>query len=369
MEESISKKKQGNTFRILVLALIGLASLCVYLIVDPMYKGETKIDEEAQAFIQKTLDTSARIRTKIVSQIEIVDELKQGSKGSDMWSSTVLMFETTLKNYVANIDYFISSSNRVNPNSVDTAYFERQLQNFKIWSSNASQMVEESRRLSGRIETVQVLEQKIDSLESVLSNQQSRPILNDWQVKALKAELKNYRAQIAQLKKEGVTLQFRYDSLSRELRDGRSTIDSLQQLLNQKQIAYQELEEGARKNSDLATRMRLWYFVNEKSSGRERRAMTNDEKEKNKGAEIKAIYGDFSLSSEIYRPFKVATVYLKKIEKTEVLEIAKVKVTVRNQLSGEFSIIPPEKLAKGTYNVEVEYDKKEVLKSRFFVTD
>ena len=367
MKESPSTLNLSPFNRILILALISAVAISIYLFFGKNDGTRSTIGNEALIHMEASVQKSHHFKKYINAQIRLLEESKNMNSNVGIWGNTADMFLITLNNYVSDIDYFIQSYS--NPSiKVEKKYLENRIRTFELWAENASRMVKENQSLIKKVKTISVLESKIDSLEDVLSNESKLAILGKAKEMEIRSELRKYQTQVEALKQQGVLLKSKYDSLNQELSNKNKDIDSLKRLIDEARMAYQVLENSSAKNALLATKINLWYFVGDKRVKQERRALTSNKADYNKGKEVMTVYGEFSLSHETYVPFKVATVYLYKVENNQRVELARVKVTVRNQLSGEFSLIPTSRLGKGKYVVEVIYNEKQVIDSQFFIT-
>lgn len=367
MKEPPSSSDSNRFNRFLVIALLLTISLCVYLFFNNKPQEDSSPNHD-HTQVAQGVDRAQEIKKHIKTQITSLESSKKENSNSGIWGNTTDMFLSTLNDYVGNIEHFVAAIDQENTTpSYAPGSIEEHLKSFEAWYIKASKMVEENQVLIRKVKTISSLESKIDSLEVVLSNESRLAIIGKDKEHDLRLELRKYQTQVEQLKEQGRLLKFQYDSMSQELLFRKKSIDSLEKLVNESRMAYQVLENSAEKNSKLATRINLWYFVADKRVKQERRMLTTHSQDYNQGKEIKTIYGEFSLSSEVYVPFKVATVYLYKVERSQNIEIAQVKVTVRDQLSGEFSLIPSTRLAIGKYAIEVHYHQKKVLESQFFI--
>jgi hypothetical protein len=160
-----------------------------------------------------------------------------------------------------------------------------------------------------------------------LGNDKQKLQLSQVQLTNLKKEIKDYEEKLVQLKTNGAELQLKNDSLIALNTHQASIIDSLTNALMQQRLAYDDLVKQAKKNADFATRLSLWYFERDNKDKPRRRQLSNKKDDFNKSSELKAIYGEFTISAEVYEPFQVAAVTLF----SKGLEIANVQVSVRDQ--------------------------------------
>lgn len=233
---------------------------------------------------------------------------------------------------------------------------------------HSKKLFESNQALQGRLSLVGKYEHRIDSLKQRLesisaSNNGSQRIAN-----ALRSEIKSYENKLNTLLKNQDRFQNTKDSLLTALQLSDKALNSLSDSLKLQKSMYTEMVEKAAKDAKLATEATLWYFEKDNLKKPKRRLLEDEVSDYNKGSEIKTIYGVFTVSQFDFKPFEIATVYLDRIEGSESIERARVKVSVRDQVSGEFSLLPTEKLKKGSYRVKVEYDQKIILTKDFHVT-
>lgn len=244
---------------------------------------------------------------------------------------------------------------------------KRQLALAKKGLEHSERLFDENSAIIQQLSLVGRYESRIDSLkqrvESIGLAQRE-----DGRVVALQKEITSYEAKLNELLRSQRTYKVANDSLSVQLAQRNQDAKALKDSLRLQKSMYQELVTKAAKDAKLATEMTLWYFEKDNMNKAKRRLLINEKKDYNKGSEISTIYGVFTLSQLDFKPFEIATVYLSSVEGSAAKETARVKVSVRNQVSGEFSLLPTEKLKKGTYNVRVEYDQKTILTKSFYVS-
>jgi len=233
---------------------------------------------------------------------------------------------------------------------------------------HSKKLFESNEALQGRLSLVGKYEHRIDSLKQQLEQISESNTGNQRIANALKAEIRSYENKLNRLLKNQDRFQHTKDSLISALQQSNKTLSSVSDSLRIQKSLYSEMVEKAAKDAKLATEATLWYFEKDNLKRPKRRLLENEISDYNRGSEIKTIYGVFTVSQFDFKPFEIATVYLDLVEGTDLKERARVKVSVRDQVSGEFSLLPTEKLKKGTYRVRVEYGQKIILTKDFHVT-
>ena len=221
--------------------------------------------------------------------------------------------------------------------------------------------------IGSKISAIRVLKGRLDSLDREIETAKRQKTKSYRQVQELLKERQKLMLQLQELRAANLRLITSRDSLTKIVHLKDSISDTLSKQLWKVQEDYSNLEKSAKMNADLATRLEIWYYVKDKMKKPRRRFLSEDEGDYNKGREIKTIIGQFSLSYEVFEPFKVANIYLYKTSGNESL-ITEAKITVREQESGEFSLLVPKGLEKGNYEVRIRYNGQEVLSQKFYVT-
>lgn len=228
---------------------------------------------------------------------------------------------------------------------------------------HSQKLFEKNQRVIEQLSQVKRYENRIDSLKEKVAALASLQ-KEDPRIASLQREIRRYEGKIQELLTNEKTYGRINDSLNTALSTVGDANRALMDSLKLQRSMYQELVAKAAKDAKLASKITLWYFEKDKMNKAKRRLLTDIESDYNRGSDIKSIYGVFTLSQFDFKPFEIATVYLSK----SGTEIARVKVSVRDQISGEFSLLPSEKLNKGDYDVSVEYDQKTILKTSFHVS-
>ena len=208
---------------------------------------------------------------------------------------------------------------------------------------------------------------KIDSLDAYIVQAKKD---NAQKGTALSIALKQrnaYKDTLTVLQHTSVRLERERDSLQQLVILADSTIDSLNTNFASANEAYEKRKKETMRKAELATYMQTWYYEKEKMKRPQRRALADDKQDYNRGNDIKTIHGFFNIGADKFVPFKVANIVLFKIDGNSKEQVAESKMTVRNQSSGEFSLITEPGLDQGDYLVQVEYNGNIILENKFYV--
>ena len=208
---------------------------------------------------------------------------------------------------------------------------------------------------------------KVDSLKELLSNEFNRSRLNQNQLIKAEKEIERFESELTRLREETKEIESNNDSLLSLVNYQSLLIDSLTYSLAEQRIAFEKIRKEALLNGELANRLTLWYEENLGKNRVQRHLLSSQKNEFNKGADMKTIFAEFSLEAELYVPNEVSEVVMYNITNGQKAEIARTRVSVRRQRSGEFSLISNDKLTKGQYKVEVEYNNQIVLEQDFYI--
>lgn len=289
-----------------------------------------------------------------------MDPDSEGRRLTELLTETFRYFKdqaSDLRVDMANVD-----------DSIGFMFCVKELEDVKDLRNAGKNLLNEHRKILGSIVTVASYRQRIDSLKELIAKERSKKTLPASEIARLKTEISEYENKLTALQQFQGRFRLIADSLKMVTSQQASAIDSLAAALKQQGEAYAELLEAARKNATLANKLNLWYFEKDNLHKPKRRQLTGSEKDHNTAGELRSINGVFTLSAEIYKPFEVATVYLYYLSPHQTpQELAQVKVSVRNQESGEFSLLPSRPLTKGKHEVVVEYTGTDVLSQFFYV--
>ncbi|MFY0675464.1 MAG: hypothetical protein JXQ87_18855 [Bacteroidia bacterium] len=300
------------------------------------------------------------------SEVEELTAIERGlDKATESYRLTELL-SSTFKSFIRDANSLENGINRID-DTVGYFFVVNELNDIKTAWSNSKVLLGEHKNLLATFSQMSEYKIKVDSLRTLLSNETKRALLNASALAKAKAEMVNFENKLNELSIFATDYKTKSDSLLKKSNQQGLVIDSLTYNLAQQQLAYQEALKEAELNAVLANRLSIWY--NEKvSRGRKKvRLLTNSKNDYNRGADLEAIYCEFSISADVYEPNKISEVHLYNVTDGIKNEKASVQVSVRNQKSGEFSLIPTEKLAKGKYRVEVEYRDSIILQQDFYV--
>lgn len=356
-----SKKHQS---RFLWLTVILLSAAIVYLVFRNISNSKEALINDAQKVELSEIEKSLTgLRGFWKAEIKELENTAKGlEEGSESFRLTELLI-STFNNFLLEVG---DLENHI-PNITDTLSFQfaqNEISDLNRGLEGSKSLINEHRKLLNTFSLMTTYQTRIDSLKGVLGNDKQKLQLSQVQLTNLKKEIKDYEEKLVQLKTNGAELQLKNDSLIALNTHQASIIDSLTNALMQQRLAYDDLVKQAKKNADFATRLSLWYFERDNKDKPRRRQLSNKKDDFNKSSELKAIYGEFTISAEVYEPFQVAAVTLF----SKGLEIANVQVSVRDQKSGEFVLIPEDKLDKGEYNVKVKYQGAFILSHNFYVS-
>lgn len=221
--------------------------------------------------------------------------------------------------------------------------------------------------LVSKLNLIDNYERKIDSLNTEISRLGQSVSGNENRMSVLRKERDKLKSRIEVLKSTNLILKMEKDSLMTALKNEKSTVDSLQMAISGLNKELKDLREYAARNASLATRMDLWYYVKDKMKRPQRRELSNNPDDYNKGSEINTIQGSFSISYEKFEPFKIAEIKL--FRKGSSKPVSQAKMTVRDQQSGEFSLLTNRELQKGEYTVKVYYSGDLLMEKDFYVSN
>ena len=346
---------------LLVVALLAIAIMGYFLISQNSSAG---LSEEQQAVVEQIAHENQEIEGEFSSLIEELEAAMAASKKGSITRKTTSELVGTLKLYRNQVK--LSGVFTV-IDTADIAQYKRQLEMAREWLLHAKRLISENDQILRKLNVIGKYELRIDSLKSELAALESSRTADAGRIASLRGEISRYEGKIQELLEGNENLQRTNDSLASNLFKNSSLIDSLKRQLQQKELAYNELNSKARKDAELVTQVNLWYFEKDNMRKARRRLLTNDQDDYNRGSEIKTISGEFTLSQFDFSPFEIGTVYLIQMNNSAEHELARVKVSVRDQRSAEFSLIPSEKLDKGKYEVRVEYKGKVIITKNFYV--
>lgn len=371
------KKHRGKGAIIVAIIALLLISGMSYYFLNEINKLTTKPpSDEISAQLGKWLDQAQSFEKRYADKKKNLQaQMQELPEKSDDWrlkNQLVIQIEENileLKTLANEIGHYRDSSD-LDRIKIRMSLAEMQLNNFKDANELAGDFVVRFNQLNGLQKKVDSLNTLIGKYKSQIANQVSSSGKAQFQaqISRLTSEKNTYEEQMAQLKATSLKLERERDSLQIALNKADTTIDTLLTSMADKVKETNKLKQAAAKNSELATNMNLWYFEKNKIKKPKRRYLVGDQKDYNRGSDIKAIHGVFSISYEIFKPFQVANVELIKTDGTRE-KIAEAKMTVRNQKSGEFNISTDRGLDKGDYVVEVSYEGKKILEQVFYVTN
>ena len=284
-------------------------------------------------------------------------------ENSESFRLTTLLIETleTFKNEALQLTSSVSEVR----DSISYSHFINELTETEGTWKGSKKLINEHYNLLKTFSLITGYQYKIDSLQEQLAENQNKPSFNASSITKLKSQIQAYEKKLEEIKNQGWKFKQENDSLKAELSLQSSAYDSLLQKVSDQSSMIEELKSSSKKNAQLATKLSLWYFEKDQKKKMKRRQLSQNKLDYNKGSEIKAIYGDFTLSAELFEPFSIATVTLINNEK-EIL--AQAQISVRDQKSSEFVLIPAEKLNPNEYTVEVKYSKTVILQQNFHVS-
>lgn len=361
---SVQKDKKN---KLLWLAIAFLTILLAFVLIKTQfYKPVAVLSEKDKAQVSeieqglKSLDESWT--EEIVKLNETKQKLIEASESFRLTELLISTFQDFQKEIIDLKKELVSVKD-----STGIRYCKEELIDLQRAWEGSKKLINEHRKLLGAFSLIMNYENRIDSLKTILSNEVELRKLSVSAKQKLEKEIKDYEEKLNRLKIEGYQFKEKNDSLAAVSVNQARTIDSLTNSLEKQRKAYDELVQQAKKNAEFANKLSLWYFEKDNKNKPKRRQLTSSENDLNKSSEIRAINGEFSLSAELYEPFQVATIVLSSANTTQKTALAQVQISVRDQVSGEFVLIPESKLEKGKYLVEVYYLNQVVLKQNFYV--
>lgn len=199
------------------------------------------------------------------------------------------------------------------------------------------------------------LRRKNDSLKSLLDQERNDQKLRG-QIAILTSQIEKLERQLTEAQKQNAELVNRNTSLAEEYK-------AVEESLNKALSETNKWKDIALEDAELATGLTLWYFENDRKEGKRRRLLTNDEQDENISKDINTIHGLLTLSAQIYKPYKVATI---KLLDSDGEAISQCKISIRKQKSSEFTLLCPN-LEAGKHRVSAEYDNQTVINQEFYV--
>ncbi|MBI3143232.1 MAG: hypothetical protein HYZ16_10425 [Bacteroidetes bacterium] len=327
---------------------------------DPLPLGARQQMEQLGQDLDKIVDQWDRNIDSLTGLSSAMDQESEGHRLTELLAETFQYFGDQAADLKADMSQV--------RDSLGLMYCIKELEDLRDLRNAGRNLLNEHRKILGSIVTVAGYKQRIDSLKELINKERNNKTLPSSELIRLNTEISEYEKKLKALQQVQGRFNFFSDSLQKVSGRQAAALDSLTAALKLQGDAYTQLLEAARKNAALANKLNLWYFEKDNLSKPRRRQLTGSEKDHNIAGDIRTINGVFTLSAEIYKPFEVATVYLYYVLANEKpQELAQVKVSVRDQESGEFSLLPSRPLTKGKHEVIVEYTGNKVLSQLFYV--
>ncbi|MGB0429063.1 MAG: hypothetical protein ACPGLV_01225 [Bacteroidia bacterium] len=307
------------------------------------------------------------LRANWQSEIDDLKAIERGlEKGTESYRLTRLL-TSTFSGFINDANYLEKGLKSVK-DTVGYYFMVNELADIKSAWKGSKRLLQEHKGLLATFSKISDYKIKVDSLRQFLSNANNKSLFTQKELRLAQRQITGYEKKINQLSNEAQSGAQQNDSLSKVIKLQSGKIDSLSYSLLAQREAYQKVKKEALQNARLANRLNLWYHEKTSKNKVKRRMLTQNKVDFNKGIDLKSIYAEFSLSADLYKPNQVSEVILYNITDGSRVQTASVQVSVRDQKSGEFSIIPNRKLVKGHYKVEVEYADSIVLSQDFYVS-
>ncbi len=298
-----------------------------------------------------------------------VDDLKAIERGLDKNSESfrlTRLLTSTFSGFIRDASYLEKGLKTVE-DTVGYFFISNEMADIKQAWQGSKRLLREHKSLLSTFSLMSDYKIKVDSLKELLSNEFNRSRLNQNQLIKAEKEIERFESELTRLRQETKEIESNNDSLLSLVNYQSLLIDSLTYSLAEQRIAFEKIRKEALLNGELANRLTLWYEENLGKNRVQRHLLSSQKNEFNKGADMKTIFAEFSLEAELYVPNEVSEVVMYNITNGQKAEIARTRVSVRRQRSGEFSLISNDKLTKGQYKVEVEYNNQIVLEQDFYI--
>lgn len=365
----MAEDKNNNNKRLLILAIIALfllGAVGIYSWVTIRELTPKPISNEEQQKLDNWSSSLSKIQTDLgTEQKKIQEVLKTLPAKSDEWR----MQQQLLKQIKQHLLSLKTLDNEIK-NYRDTNDLERiniRVDLAKMKLENLQKDRNLARDISLKFSRLEALNSKVDSLNRLINDYKSRGAAFQAKLTQLRNEKSEYIQRIERLKSTSLALERRIDSLNREVAMADTTIDSLGNTITLMRDTVEKAKWYADKNAELARSLDLWYFVKDRTRRPKRRVLIEDPEDFNRGNDIRTIHGQFSLNAETFEEFKIANIYLYKTD-GDKSKVTEAKMSVREQLSSEFTLTTPDGLDEGSYLVEVIYNGETVLTQKFYVT-
>lgn len=300
------------------------------------------------------------------SEVEDLTAIERGlDRNSESYRLTELL-SSTFKSFIRDANSLENGIGRID-DTVGYFFVVNELNDIKTAWGSSKLLLNEHKNLLATFSQMNDYKIKVDSLRELLGNKTKRALLKATALAKARQEMKAFENKLKELSIFAADYKTKSDSLLKKSKAQGLVIDSLTYNLARQQLAYENALKEAEKNALLANRLSIWYNENLSRGRKKVRLLTNSKNDYNRGADLETIYCEFSISADVYEPNQLSEVHLYEITDGVRNEKASVQVSVRNQKSGEFSLIPTEKLAKGKYSVEVEYQDTIILQQDFYV--
>jgi hypothetical protein len=300
------------------------------------------------------------------SEVEDLTSIERGlDKNSESYRLNELL-SSTFKSFIRDANSLENGIGRID-DTVGYFFVVNELNDIKTAWGSSKLLVNEHKNLLATFSQMNDYKIKVDSLREILDSETKRALLNATALATARKEMKAFENKLKELSIFAADYKTKSDSLLKKSKAQGLVIDSLTYNLAQQQLAYENALKEAEKNAVLANRLSIWYNENLSRGRKKVRLLTESKDNYNKGSDLETIYCEFSISADLYEQNKISEVKLYNVTDGIRVEKARTQVSVRNQKSGEFSLIPTEKLAKGKYRVEVEYRDSIILQQDFYV--
>jgi hypothetical protein len=300
------------------------------------------------------------------SEVEDLTAIERGlDRHSESYRLTELL-SSTFKSFIRDANSLENGIGRID-DTVGYFFVVNELNDIKTAWGSSKLLLNEHKNLLATFSQMNDYKIKVDSLRELLGSETKRALLNATALAKARQEMKAFENKLKELSIFAADYKTKSDSLLKKSKAQGLVIDSLTYNLAQQQLAYENALKEAEKNAVLANRLSIWYNENLSRGRKKVRLLTDSKDNYNKGSDLETIYCEFSISANVYEPNRLSEVHLYNVTDGIKDEKASVQVSVRDQKSGEFSLIPTEKLAKGKYRVEVEYRDSIILQQDFYV--